>query len=429
MAEDFTPTPDEISGEKLGSDDPLKKDESKEKPQVDQVPASVPPPKGVTPEEIEERRQVDEARIDALRDQLTVVRDTETTHSEQSSDIVANRSEVALNTKLLAEANIDTEDISQQSPLAELPQLDLEKVMGKVRDINTPGTAFTKLTISKTLDSVLETGLLGHGEVGPRRTINKSTDKQDVIAQWKKEMKEDPSQTFVYFNIIGEQGIKKIADSSYLRGGRSNIHDGLIIIFDVARLHEGEAKKYSEPDNYVEDENGWLIDPGDDEINSDDDKEDKHEKELLQWLYPRLTLNRLEYAEQPDAEGTPSYGYILRPRVAPRFFRGIILYKGGDGIDQDNLDKQQRFLEDMKKQRDQIGWLTQEERDMVANDLQTIEKINPSKFPEQYSKWAEEIAYQMMHVYQKNLSSCLPIYDVNGNLLWPRKISHEKTNQ
>ena len=80
----------------------------------------------------------------------------------------------------------------------------------------------------------------------------------------------------------------------------------------------------------------------------------------------------------------------------------------------------------MAKRNGQTGWLTQEEKDRAANDLQAIEQINPDKFPEQYSKWAEEVAQQMMHVYQKNLSRCLPIYDVNGNLLWPRKMSHEE---
>lgn len=85
MVENITPTPAEVSGDKLDSSDPPKKSELKEKPPDDQVKAADETTQGITQEEIEVSRQADEAKIAELREQIGAVGGGEVSTIEQPS--------------------------------------------------------------------------------------------------------------------------------------------------------------------------------------------------------------------------------------------------------------------------------------------------------------------------------------------------------
>lgn len=82
------------------------------------------------------------------------------------------------------------------------------------------------------------------------------------------------------------------------------------------------------------------------------------------------------------------YGFRLMPRVPPRYFRGVIFYLS--------------------------------RKDGSAD----YEEILPERFAER----ARQIASEMINV-NKNTELFLPIYDVHGNLWWPKEMSHEEVKK
>jgi len=83
MVEGLTPTTDETSGGKLGFSDPIK-DDKKDRDTETQGRAADHSSQGITPEQIEEKRQADEVRMAELREQLGVANSSsETARTEQ----------------------------------------------------------------------------------------------------------------------------------------------------------------------------------------------------------------------------------------------------------------------------------------------------------------------------------------------------------
>lgn len=249
----------------------------------------------------------------------------------------------------------------------------IEEVMEKVQDINEAGTAYTVLGAFPQkyslgiLPKVLHEGVLGTSSMqGPWK------EKWAEAARGRKNM-------CLCFNIVGRSvGFKKVSDDVENLEIKKSYRwqaDSVGVIFDLAPFHEeapherGRAGKrniksfwndWNEGDGMGEIWKKYFngLEPGDPKILEHPDFE------------------RLRQHNIVDGKGMPisstEFGFVLFPRVAPRHFKGLVLGRKLGGIK--NYGGHGLVLEYPKE----ITSIMQEE-DVL-----------------------------------------LPVYDENGNLLWPK---------
>jgi hypothetical protein len=249
----------------------------------------------------------------------------------------------------------------------------IEKIMEKVQDINQEGTAYSVIGATRgpghadalnesvlkyDLPNVLKSGLLGQPI---------PYEEGFSFEEWWKHGTRERDNQVLHFNIVGRS-----YERVRMRGSYFWNPDSTGIIFDISQFQEQtpgwkrgrKIKNFCTggPDMWRD----WQKYFGDLELG---DEHIKAHPKFLEALKSGVI----------DKEGRPlphtEYGFTLFSRVAPRYFRGLVL---GNKYTEDDL---------------------------------------------------KQIINQMEQVYQGKENLLLPIHDDKGNLLWPKQMSYEEVKK
>jgi hypothetical protein len=251
--------------------------------------------------------------------------------------------------------NSNFNEISQ-----ELPPEVIEKVMEKVVNINEYGTAYTGIT-EENMPDILINGLLG--TAGPHTELMENMDHERAKNRFDPSVWAENSrttrQTEVHINILGRSiGATDSTVRTAISKGEfaerfpiiSEEYGTLQLIVDVSSFREKEPVYFEGEKDY------------------DTMKERKGESHTYRVAAPKnhIDLN-------PDQHGnigvTDEYGFSVSYRIAPHYFRGLVISE-----------------------------------------------------PKQLS----EVIAIMRQVYADEPAKCLPIYSRGGNLLWPKKMNNSE---
>ncbi len=252
-------------------------------------------------------------------------------------------------------------------------------VMTKVQDINTEGIGFSRIgCIENSLDRVLEKGLLG--SPGPEADISK----------WAKQAKEEKDK-LVFFNITGRYTTP--SREEYKRAGAEDQYDELWGAFPASIKNVGMVANgihvLFDLKSFREDSRGvW-------------EGNKKMRQRLPHHFY---AIHGGGGGESQNSQGQtladPRFGFALKQRIAPRFFTGIVL----------NLEHVTRRVHNIPRQGDY-----------------SLDYKNYSN--EENLIKAKEIAELMMKLHPDKPDLFLPVYDVSGNLLWPKEMGYEQVKE
>lgn len=261
----------------------------------------------------------------------------------------------------------------EQKTEIELSPEAIEAIMAKVQDIDSPGLAY-HLPNTGRLDSIFENGILGQ----EKDAKEKPTNRRD----WAKKVRKNKREV-VFFNITGRgdkeldelsYGAKssdtEIANSYYVRPNQN--HNKYVILFNLSGFKEKEPNEDYRNERFQ-------------------NKSREYRPDLLQ------SRHRIEgYEDWKDTGFDPEkadkipfsristeYGYFLSYRVAQRYFEGIAIKPSG----------------------------TEEEqvKNMIAE--------------------SESVSKMMLEKYKGKENLLIPIYDVHGNLLWPKQMNYEEVKK
>lgn len=262
----------------------------------------------------------------------------------------------------------------------------LEQIMDKVQDINKPGTAYSAFSGSeikgkRNIESVLQSGLLGLR--GSRDELRGGDPKEiwaKALRSPKKRTREEESSTLssVFFNIVGRiSSINYPINLKELDKNKLEIEQsywasregGMSVIFDLDKFKERDEEFYNAASK----------------VNDFSGEEFLQEHKKLSKKYPP----KIREFFSVDLTKTPSSadGFLLHYRVRPQWFRGIT-------------------LSDTIKDKNKV-------------ELDHKEMIQRAK----------EFAKIMCEVDKDKLELLLPIYDIHGNLLWPKEMSYDEVKK
>lgn len=282
----------------------------------------------------------------------------------------------------------------------------IEKIMEKVQDINEPETAVHALDIYgkkiegvsvgriQSLKKAFENGLLGvqknpmnvsdWGEESKKRGKDVDENRVPSKEEWAKTVR-SRKQKLVFFNIVGRD-IQKVEDAFGIIGGSRN---PVTIIFQTEPFTE-EIKEieYGKPDRF---DGTYQVDytrkkPGE---------------------YKSRHFGAYEVRHWYDPEGRPTpyadNGFALSFRVSPRWFQGVV------------------FRVDRDATHDEV---------MHADEFSTtrIKKHIADVSKDVNEKRAQEISHAML-TSTRDISKLVPVYDVHGNMWWPKRMSYEEVKK
>lgn len=308
---------------------------------------------------------------------------------------------------------------NESEKITHLPELKpeiLEMVMTKVQDINSRGTAFTDITlnlsysikideeIKKQLREILAYGLLGSIESTKPNPQN-----------WKKYSRRK-RQGVIFFNIVGRSCLE-----DYMYTGKSNRE---LIIKSISQILDDQLFIRNKKHIFI------IIDISDyQEIWMPTDLELKNMGHRYHHPYdiPRKThtfyadfIHKLpdslqkkfgnnipppgspelkEFAKTRegsiylDEDGLPiptvEFGFVLAHRIAPRKFKGIIIY-------------------------------------IPPKNYITWKGLVPQPDPVILQKEIAGIVSLMIEANENRPQNLVPIYYINGDLLWPKQMSYQE---
>ncbi len=256
-----------------------------------------------------------------------------------------------------------------------LPPEVTERIMEKVQDIQADGVAYSTVARNRNyFILIFRQGLLAPSMYGKSKILEEEF-----------ELKRGTSNDqFIFFNINGRSG-----NSAYDHYAPVGIHaswhrktDDMTVIFDISKYKEIPLPEYKEGVDWrlikqqlidgVKRRNfsiNYSISASSD-INIYD-KLGKPTRWLLcrGWKCLNSLLERGYKRENLIIAADDQYGFVLKHRVPPRFFRGIFI----------KAERRGGFL---------------------------------------------DIVNLMMESYRQRPDLLLPIYDTDGNLLWPRKMDY-----
>ncbi len=300
---------------------------------------------------------------------------------------------------------LESQEDSESKVEKELSPEIIEKIMEKVQDIDQKGTGYHALSDNEKLRSVLQDGLLGQ-EMHP----NKSNIK--LGKKWAKAVRKT-HKSFVHFNIVGRavlnQDTKLSHDKQHLSEKREigksyymGVPGKLAIMFDIG--------------NYKELTGVGL--PG--------EKSRGKSKSFRMAFYP----------ESIDKEGLPKphseYGFVISYRIAPRFFKGIVLYPGRESTEEEirkELAKRKKSYEGYKKRGKPFYYPQISESYFDEEKERNYVKFMGTKEDENYLPHVKKLTQAMMDVDKDKPERLIPIYDVYGNLWWPKQMSYEEVKK
>ncbi|MFH0804505.1 MAG: hypothetical protein V1896_02805 [Candidatus Zambryskibacteria bacterium] len=290
------------------------------------------------------------------------------------------------------------EESQETQPLS--PEV-LEKVMEKVEDINGDRVGVTILGILdyfnpeigniSRLQSVLSNGLLG-------RSVSGKIQKPEVSKEeWAKEVKEHKKdelvqdQPNIYFTKpdstteIEIAEVKRYRDYDPKETFRENMYvqrGGYAIAFDLRNL------------NF---KGGWF-------------KEKNIDYKSKTYMFdPRSggekhSLNR----------------FVTKIRVAPRKFKGIIVYPFKRKYTDEEIEREL----DIDESIDHSRALRRNERRIDYRRQKTEDTSS-----ERMEKELKDVVDMQMVTFGEKTDLLIPVYDADGNMLWPKRMSYEEVKK
>jgi len=290
------------------------------------------------------------------------------------------QAEIEQQTPEQSETVLETSEAKNET---ELSSEVIEKIMEKVQDIDKKGLAYSQSDYDN-LPGILKDGLLG------QESYNRPGGKKEGYKKrFGKEWAENTHKTkdaFVHFNIIGRG--RDLLGEKGLEIGRSYLGmppNTIAIVFDIK--------------NYEEVQQNYGAQEGKSHTFLNHDPNKRGEK---------LGVSI------PDTE----FGFVLSFRVAPRLFQGIVL---SPGRNMTNTEIEMKIRGD-EREKQKYGYSYDEEynrarykKDKIADD--------------DYSPYIKEIVESMKEVNETKPERLIPIYDADGNLLWPEQMSYEEVKK
>lgn len=242
----------------------------------------------------------------------------------------------------------------------------VEMIMDKVKDIDKKGIAYSSLSLGAYKTETAKDRFLSALNNGLLGTTGGTANREE----WIKISKSKPNRLVVHFNITGRTLFRDKETRSLIK----DRHDPskTEIANNLWTKQSGAISLLFDISKFKEDE--------------PHDRSDFHTNKIHTYRAGRDTdydpkiKHALKNPETGKWDVDPQYGFILSPRVNSRFFQGIVLTRG------------------------------KEKNDKYLNKI-------------------EEIAEIMGDCYKEKQNMLLPIYDENGNLLWPKQMSYEEVKK
>ena len=301
------------------------------------------------------------------------------------------------------EGKIEKQNNRSESSAESLEQLlspeVVEQVIGKVQDINEPGTAFSIISWDFNLEklrNIFDNGLIGtHREQEgiKRGQFGNPVDKDAYVRTLKSKKNPD-----VFFNVVGRMagGDQTIQDSGFWKSHLETT----AVIFDISRYREVTPSKLPDLKLHT----------------------------FGVYAYEDAPVD--ERNERNQVMAYPDTGFRLSPRVPPRFLSGVIFsmkrrlsseeYEKRVGqILEENRRKFQEFPLSVLSYETEEDWVREQEDYKYVEENQT----------ELLLERAKQIVQVMMEVDKNKLDLLIPVYDLHGNLWWPEQISYEEVKR
>ena len=314
----------------------------------------------------------------------------------------------------------------------------IKKILEKVKDINSNGTAYTAIGRIPFPESLENT----QNEGKELFSFKKNLEKKQLINIFKKgasdalidlessrEYKEKIKQKKggVMFNIIGKSSYydnknERSITKSIQHGGESNymeIPGQVGLIFDL--------KKFKESERFVSGAHIRAMATDNLELNT---------------FHPRDDIKlRLDDKIYPDEE----VGFILHPRVAPRDFQGLLL-----NLYKHDLENKIRIPFDVKDYKNELingeEWMAVFDKisefykkikgghEKLTEDDDKKIKVEVKNLWNQLmeiknKQFVENVARTLKEAYSDKPDLLIPIYDIEGNLLWPVEMKYDKVKE
>ncbi|MEI7513679.1 MAG: hypothetical protein WCJ74_03615 [bacterium] len=313
----------------------------------------------------------------------------------------------------------------------------IEKVIEKVQDIMVPGIGYHSLTtfknklsgsnLHKKFDFNSSLGIRYYLDYLPNELLDIFSyglapkgfkENKEKYKEFAKSLRSDREQTYpsVWFNITGRSISKEDNEKKY----DSNLFGGIAIIFDVPSKESFGKGLRTYPDIKIGQYSiscsprliGYLrekypdIEPNDPRIIDElyermkkqgvtDVKEyvDKFENSdyVLQQTFTPEGKTRVSNVE----------GFMTPLRIAPRKFKGLV-------IDFNKLPKE------IVLQEEEIP------------DVELYDRFHNFSYDKLSEELKKEKIISMVVGAMKEIGRYWPIYDIDGNLLWPQKMTHEE---
>ena len=201
---------------------------------------------------------------------------------------------------------------------------------------------------------------------------------------------------FIDFNIVGRQ--KKRRSENQLAPSYSHFGPG--IIFDINRLNETSGVSNALEDySHLHEQ---KPEPGTFQINDPD------------YAGRSGAPRPDEISEQGQLLADTEFGFITADQISPEYFRGVIV----------NPRDEIEFI--AKRQR----WNKNLPPSQQSTDEQIIEdsrrKLKATTHPIFRGIKAQEVAQAMLSANASTPDRIIPIYDIDGNMLWPKQMSYEE---
>jgi hypothetical protein len=286
------------------------------------------------------------------------------------------------------------ENFTPEKTQKELSPETVEKIMGKIIDIDTKGTAYSSLggfytlkesykkeefekweKLKEKIQKILRDGLLGLDK-SDKMEINEWSGNKTIKEKYTERITEGKvSNQLVYANIVGRSPVSDETEfsteigNSYWVGHRNF---SAIIVFDKDFFEETEPTRNNTERSILN--NKWKFNA--------DDPDMINFYEEIKSVIPNIKIGDERAKEIGgrigfDKDGMPKpyqeYGFVFFPRVPKRTFKGLVV--------------------------------------KIPKD-------------EQYDQRIQEVTDA---VVQSNLQ--IPIYDTDGNVLWPKKMSFEEVKK
>ena len=304
---------------------------------------------------------------------------------------------------------------SEQRPKQER-EIDVEKIMEKVCNIDANGTAFTFINMgdeeftpeddTTVLEAILRDGLLGLSQEPEHEVERRDAPPNVIKQQWVDNVRKRDKDYLVHFNIVGrmsdlepEDGrpeIQRIPRVGSMRESQewviarkplSKPGNRMALLIDISSYTEGPfvtAKPFWGPGTYINDpQHKTFYSSG----------YEDHKK----------NLQRNSHGEIVPRAG---FGFAIGPRIPPRELKGVIIrpYKFKDAF-----EKNRHEVKDFRGKSDI--------------------HVEDSSSPDVVKEWVKMIEDKELRVYGDKRERLIPVYDWNGNLLWPKQMSYEEVKK